>query len=621
MRCLAFHPTKPVLAVAVGTCIGGYDLLTGCRLGRVDARAPAVGMVFSRDGALLAAATQEWHIIGVNAATWRGRVLAPYREPRSAPLEGIMMAVTPGARPAVFFTRHGKDSVRMVVPGMEGRKAAEKLKWGLKLRLDVRKPVIGLAAHASEQALMVLFGDGALRGYAMGSAGLVPTFALAVDALAGGRVSLAASLLEARPHPFVAGAGLLLYGTQSGGVLAFELPPGGREEPRLLLRARAPGGRPVVGLGVHEATNTLLAFSAAADGGVRAQGWRMYPMGGSGGGGAAASAAAAGDAAAASAGRAREGRIALAPVDVDVPALAPSLTGAIADNGEAPGAPPRAALGGGSGGGALDTWDAVWGATSAAAHADDGGANFLLGRVLAPSAAAAAVHPTLGVVAVQLVPPLALRQAPKIMAQPLGLISPAEAGITRRTASVPLLRVLDDAAPLAGWPGGAAAPMHTAIDFFQAASGCVRFSLARASLSLCRCASAVFLPPALPPPPKCLALSLTSPLTTFPFPLCHYNTPPPPQPRHGPPAVPLPRLLPRPRRRLQVRPRVQGERRVRGAACGRPRGAAARAALPRALAEAARVARVLREHRAAAGRGGGGAGQARGQARQRRRRR
>lgn len=67
----------------------------------------------------------------------------------------------------------------MVVPGMEGRAAAEKLKWGLKLKLDVKKPVIGLAAHPREQQIAALFGDGVLRGYALGQGGLVPTFAIA----------------------------------------------------------------------------------------------------------------------------------------------------------------------------------------------------------------------------------------------------------------------------------------------------------------------------------------------------------------------------------------------------------------------------------------------------------
>lgn len=63
-------------------------------------------------------------------------------------------------------------------------------------------------------------------------------------------MSLAACLLEAHPHPFIKGACLLLYATQNGGVMAFEVV--GREEPRLVLRARAPGGRGVVGLGVHK---------------------------------------------------------------------------------------------------------------------------------------------------------------------------------------------------------------------------------------------------------------------------------------------------------------------------------------------------------------------------------
>jgi hypothetical protein len=52
-------------------------------------------------------------------------------------------------------------------------KAAEKkLKWGVKLRLDVNKPVVGLAAHPSASQLLVLFDDGSLRGYALTPSGL-----------------------------------------------------------------------------------------------------------------------------------------------------------------------------------------------------------------------------------------------------------------------------------------------------------------------------------------------------------------------------------------------------------------------------------------------------------------
>ncbi|KIY91431.1 hypothetical protein MNEG_16533 [Monoraphidium neglectum] len=289
---------------------------------------------------------------------------------------------------------------------MEGRKQAEKLKWGVKLRLDLKKPVIGLAAHPREQQLVALFGDGALRGYALGQGGLVPTFTLPVDSLAG-RVSLAACLLEGHKHPFIPGAALLLYGTQNGGIMAFEL--AGRDEPRLLLRARAPGGRAVVGMGVHRDSNTLLAFTLLPDGEVGALGWQMYSMSASGTPAGAAAGPTGADATAAAAGASREGRIVLAAVPVEMPTLAAAPDGGAAA-APATSRPPQAgAAGGAAGGGSAASWQDLW-APMAAAVADDGSKNFLLGRVLAPSVSSVAVHPTLGIVAVQQLPPLALRQ-------------------------------------------------------------------------------------------------------------------------------------------------------------------------------------------------------------------
>lgn len=47
-----------------------------------------------------------------------------------------------------------------------------KLKWGIKLKLDVNKAVVGLAAHPTSSQLLVLYEDGALRGYVMSSSGL-----------------------------------------------------------------------------------------------------------------------------------------------------------------------------------------------------------------------------------------------------------------------------------------------------------------------------------------------------------------------------------------------------------------------------------------------------------------
>ncbi|KAF6258699.1 hypothetical protein COO60DRAFT_1088483 [Scenedesmus sp. NREL 46B-D3] len=57
------------------------------------------------------------------------------------------------------------------------------------------------------------------------------------------------------------------------------------------------------------------------------------------------------------------------------------------------------------------------------------------------------------------------------MQQRLGQISAPEAAISRRTASVPLLRLLHSARPDAGWLGGSVAALHTGLNFWQTAAG------------------------------------------------------------------------------------------------------------------------------------------------------
>lgn len=138
-----------------------------------------------------------------------------------------------------------------------------------------------------------------------------------------------------------------------------------------------------------------------------------------------------------------------------------------------------------SAGAAAPAWAGLWGSSVSGingpgqclqdclleAAAADG--SYLLDRLLAPSVVAAALHPTLGCVAVQLAPPLALRQAARVMQQQLGAISAPEAAISRRTASLPLLRLVRPGAADASWPGAAVAAMHTPTSFWQTASGCV----------------------------------------------------------------------------------------------------------------------------------------------------
>lgn len=54
----------------------------------------------------------------------------------------------------------------------------EKSTWGLKVKLDVKKPIIGLAAHPTDGQLLVLFQDGGLRSYAIAAGDLAPVYAL-----------------------------------------------------------------------------------------------------------------------------------------------------------------------------------------------------------------------------------------------------------------------------------------------------------------------------------------------------------------------------------------------------------------------------------------------------------
>ena len=528
VRCLAFHPRRALLALGLGTHVGGVDLHTGARVGRVDVRSPPVAMAFSRDGSLLVVATEQWHVLGVDPATWAARAIAPCRDSasRPGPLSDLLLAVTPGPRPVVFFTPLGKDSVRMAYAAgaaalqqavaaaasaarRGGTSAAQvlsgpdRLRWGIKLKLDCKKPVVGLAAHPSEPQLLVMCADGALRGYALSRAGLTPLYALGgLDPL-GGRAAGAPGKLTAVPHPFVRGGCLLLHGTRAGGLAVAEAL--GRDEPRLLLRARSPGSVPVLDVGYHAPSRTVVAVVPTPGGGARALAWRVYLRPGAV---AAAGSALVAEAAAQAAG---SSVAVLSPVAVDLPeALELGAAGAggaaelpdgalLAGDEAAAWAggmdQARAGAGGGGGGGKHrggaaatppppPSWQDFWaagdeGALSAAdaaptAEADASGA-LLLGKLLLPVVAGAALHPHLGVVALRRAPPAALRQARAIMGQPVAGVSPAEAAVTRKTASVALLAMRADARPAgitsSSGPLGAVAPLHTRLDFWQQAGG------------------------------------------------------------------------------------------------------------------------------------------------------
>eukprot|EP00775_Hariotina_reticulata_P010067 gene10067-10222_t len=445
-RCIAFHPLRPILAVGIQSCVGAYDLMTGVRLGRVDIRTPPVAMLFSRDGSLLVVATQEWHIIGINTSNWRSRVLAPFTEARNTPLDSIMMAITGGSRPVVFFTRYGKNSIRMAVNA-----ADRKLKWGVKLKLDVNKAVVGLAAHPTTTALLVIFDDGTMRGYGLSPNGLQPlwpsVFALPGDTAALLRLSVTPPLFQALPHPFIDGACLLAIGGGSGNILVMEV--AGRGEPRPVLKTVIQGSLPIVGLGVYQPEHVLFVFGARPNANnVHVTAWQMYNQAVPSGPGVTSG-------------------LSFEPIVVDIDALdTPSAATASTMGSKALALKSAGAANGSSAAPAAPgfDWQSLWGVEVNEGVLDNiAEHSFLL---------------ALGCVAVQRAPPLALREAHNIMQQRLGLISAPEAAITRRTVAVPLLRLLHAGHPGKMWPGGRVAPLHTGLHFWQAAAGLSKYSLA-----------------------------------------------------------------------------------------------------------------------------------------------
>lgn len=452
-RCVCFHPERPLLALGVASFVGGYDLLTGCRLGRVDVRTPAVSMVFSRDGSLLVVATQEWHIVGINTNNWKSRVLAPCRKARSAPLEACLLAITAGPRPLVFFCKYGKEVVRMTAvlkPSHGDGKAGSKVegKWGIKTKVDVAKPVVGLASHPRDNHLLILHGDGFLRGYSAGGVILNPLYAIPLDPL-GAKTSLSLGFLDAVLHPYIPGAALVLQGSRTGTLAVLELL--GRSEPRIVLRWQTPGGESLVGLGLHQDSHTILAFLEKPDGPLRAQGWRIY-------------------------GSLKTPGLTLVPCSIHLDALdgkedrelqhqqqeeeeriRMTWEGSQLEAGEDP----------------ATSWQQLW---NAGATWQDGGNrrdnnSQHLEKLLNPVVHSVTLHPSLGVIGVQRVPPPALRQVPAIMMQSLSHISPAEAAITRRTAAIPLLTIVSSHQPHGFWPGDICCPMHTGINFWQGGAG------------------------------------------------------------------------------------------------------------------------------------------------------
>lgn len=459
-KCLAFHPERAILAMGIDAFVIAVDLQTGCRVGRVDLRQSPAKLEFNREGTLLAVATQELNVIAINTMNWRHRVLAPYRGPDISGVEVPLLAVTSGSRPAVFFTKYGKDALRMasavkgegeagsgggrsgVVPGLVRKERGHT--WGLKARLDVKKPIVGLAAHPTDNILAVLGGDGILRAYNISLDSLNPMWNIAVGNIDPPQGPLLTGILEFAPHPYQEGSAMMMQGTTGGSFCVYECLA--RSEPRVVLRDSTPDGAPVIGMGVHKDSRCVLVFSANRKQKVKVRAWRVFGSP-----------------------RAPGAVLHAVPLTLDMKEATGRVRAGDTRGHHVPfhsrSKKPSFLNAGGIG---PPSWQSLWSVADSSAKGLQG---LQTDQLLHPVTTGVQLHGSLGVVALQQSPPLALLANPSLCNMAVGVLSPAEAALSRATATVPLLRVLSVRQPGGFWPGLAVSPLHTALDFWQGTGG------------------------------------------------------------------------------------------------------------------------------------------------------
>ncbi|GFH32207.1 hypothetical protein HaLaN_31390, partial [Haematococcus lacustris] len=91
-----------------------------------------------------------------------------------------------GSRGALYFVKLGKEVVRTAsfhrgdILDAQGKPLKDKGgSWGLRVKHEAPKPILGLAAHPSEPLLLLLSSDGQLRGFnVVADDAVSPTFSV-----------------------------------------------------------------------------------------------------------------------------------------------------------------------------------------------------------------------------------------------------------------------------------------------------------------------------------------------------------------------------------------------------------------------------------------------------------
>ncbi|GLC75697.1 hypothetical protein PLESTF_001674900 [Pleodorina starrii] len=466
-RCVCFHPTKPLMALGVSGFLAVYDMQSNTRLGRVDLKSVPVEMAFAPDGSVIIVVVQDWILYSVSTSSWKARLVVPRRAKMDKPLEGCLLAVTPGNNPLIYFCRYAKDTLRLATlpsraggvlvdgggpgGGGGGRGSGG---WGTRVKLDVQKAILGLACHPLDAQLLVLTADGQLRGYAVAGAGgdvLAPLFAVQVQDPSD-KLAPPCGVLTCVPHPGLPAGCIILQGARAGTVAVLEAP--GRTAPTVVHRGRVPYLNSTIGMGVCRTNGTLLVFGHNEFGRLRCTSWRLQYRQGAGG-------------------------LALRPSRVEPQDLTPLLdvgrrtraalagamtTGALAAGHgfvAGPGAGAIAPGNGGSGGTAVAAaaCHGLWGLSPG--WVQDTSSSCLLEAHLGPPTGRVLVHPGLGLlVAVPDLPRVAPTKREVLFAARGGL-SGEDLALARRTSTLVLMTVHNLEAPAAGWRGARLAQQHT----------------------------------------------------------------------------------------------------------------------------------------------------------------
>eukprot|EP00897_Mesotaenium_endlicherianum_P010465 jgi/Mesen1/9447/ME000626S08698 len=206
-QCGAFHPTQPLLAVAVGKHIIEFDTLTGCKQSMVDIGGRVMRMSYSPSWSHVIVAVLEdltirsWDLESEHTAI----LYSPTDKKADKPVE-VHIALTP-LRQWLFFAAHRRSIVN-VVGTVEGVRAATKIKT------DVKKPITGLACHPRQPLLYIAYADGTIRAHNTQSFAVV--YALGLD-------DPTVKLQGAGAIAFHNKEEILFVGDRSGALLAWDI--------------------------------------------------------------------------------------------------------------------------------------------------------------------------------------------------------------------------------------------------------------------------------------------------------------------------------------------------------------------------------------------------------------